>query len=285
MKTFLLLFHIFLCLFSLCLGHEYKISIVAITKNDHDHLKEWIDYHLKVGIDHFYIYDNNDHDLTLKLLEPYIEKNIVEYTLWPSAPFGKPFWLNCQPAAYRNCLEKASGHTEWLAIIDTDEYILPMEGTSVREILDKYYSSHHKMYINWKLFGTSYFWGGPGTSILYNLTRCAKPSEPRHLVGKSIVRPETVSNMYDPHYAVSAYPFFNGSGSLWVNQYEDRYLRINHYTFGDEYNFVTYKIPRWLKAEAAGLDLKSAEEGLRKLNDQYCEDECFKMIELLEKLQ
>ena len=35
------------------------ISICLLTKDENKYLKEWVQYHLSIGIDHFYIYDNN----------------------------------------------------------------------------------------------------------------------------------------------------------------------------------------------------------------------------------
>lgn len=39
-----------------------KIAIVSIAKNENLYIKDWIDYHLKLGFDDIYIYDNNDID-------------------------------------------------------------------------------------------------------------------------------------------------------------------------------------------------------------------------------
>jgi len=38
---------------------KYRISLCLIFKNEAPFLKEWLDYHLSIGIDHFYLYNNN----------------------------------------------------------------------------------------------------------------------------------------------------------------------------------------------------------------------------------
>ena len=38
---------------------RYKIAVVAIMKNEGDYIKEWLDFHLKVGVEHFFIYNND----------------------------------------------------------------------------------------------------------------------------------------------------------------------------------------------------------------------------------
>ncbi|GMO23401.1 MAG: hypothetical protein Ta2B_02600 [Termitinemataceae bacterium] len=41
---------------------ERELSIVAIVKNEASYIKEWIEYHRLVGVDRFYIYDDNSTD-------------------------------------------------------------------------------------------------------------------------------------------------------------------------------------------------------------------------------
>ena len=39
---------------------KYFIVIAAIFKNENDYLDEWLNFNIKEGIDHFYMFDNND---------------------------------------------------------------------------------------------------------------------------------------------------------------------------------------------------------------------------------
>ncbi|MBR7025230.1 MAG: glycosyltransferase family 2 protein, partial [Selenomonadaceae bacterium] len=40
----------------------YDLAVVAIFKNEGHYLKEWLDYHLFAGVEHFYLYNNNSTD-------------------------------------------------------------------------------------------------------------------------------------------------------------------------------------------------------------------------------
>ena len=40
----------------------YDLAVVAIMKNEAPYVKEWLDYHLLAGVDHFFIYDNETPD-------------------------------------------------------------------------------------------------------------------------------------------------------------------------------------------------------------------------------
>lgn len=52
----------------------YSLSVCSIFKNEAPYLREWIEYHLIVGIEHFYLYNNNSEDNFEEVLRPYIEK-------------------------------------------------------------------------------------------------------------------------------------------------------------------------------------------------------------------
>ena len=46
----------------------YDLAVVTIIKNEAPYIKEWLDYHLLAGVNHFYLYDNQDDDEQKKIL-------------------------------------------------------------------------------------------------------------------------------------------------------------------------------------------------------------------------
>ena len=48
----------------------YDLAIVAIMKNEAPYVKEWLDYYLAAGVNHFYIYDNESPDNMKDVLQP-----------------------------------------------------------------------------------------------------------------------------------------------------------------------------------------------------------------------
>ena len=67
----------------MCKKFEYEIVYVAIAKNEGPYIREWIEYHRQVGVQKFLIYDNESTDQMRTLLEPYIQKGLVDYTYFP----------------------------------------------------------------------------------------------------------------------------------------------------------------------------------------------------------
>lgn len=125
---------------------KYMVSICAIFKNEALYLKEWLDYHLLVGIEHFYLYNNNSTDDFMKILQPYISKNIVTYIEWP--------YQQGQISAYLDCVNRMGKESRWLGFIDLDEFITPIKYENVYDFLRKY-ERYGSVWIPWKVFGSS----------------------------------------------------------------------------------------------------------------------------------
>ena len=95
----------------------YDLAVVAIFKDEGRYLKEWLDYHLLAGVDHFYLYNNYSSDDYKEILAPYVEKNLVTLTEWPGKFMMYP--------AYEDAIEKFRFDCRYMAFIDLDEFIFP----------------------------------------------------------------------------------------------------------------------------------------------------------------
>ena len=232
MKPFLAL------LFYLNLLSGYELSIGAIFQDEAPYLKEWIEFHKLVGVEHFYLYDNCSTDNCLSVLQPYIDAGEVELFAWPIRGTSWNNWIyEVQPSAYTDCIRRASGQTKWLALIDIDEFLTPMSSTHIPDIL-KDYEPFAGVCFNWKIFGHSGLFDlPPGKLLVEALVMTAPLERATHLGVKSIVRPECVERSEHPHYVVYKEGFYNvnsnkeqniGSDGVTDAPHYDR-LVVNHY--------------------------------------------------------
>ena len=128
----------------------HDLAIVAIMKNEGPYLKEWLDYHLVAGVDHFYIYDNDSTDNQAEVAKPYVEAGLVDYFSLP----GKMM----QYVAYNDAITRFKFHCRYMAIIDADEFILPKTNRSIVEVIDEILSrdlNAAALGINWHCFGSN----------------------------------------------------------------------------------------------------------------------------------
>ncbi len=95
----------------------HDLSVVAILKNEGPYLKEWLDYHLLAGVDHFYLYDNESPDNQAEVAAPYVKAGLVDYFFTP----GKA----AQMFTHYNSVKRFKFFSRYIAIIDGDEFIYP----------------------------------------------------------------------------------------------------------------------------------------------------------------
>ena len=202
----------------------HTLSIMAIMKNEGPYLKEWLDYHILVGIDHFYLYDNESTDNTTEILKPYIKKGIVDYTYWP----GKAQ----QMIAYTDGLSKYSNDTKWMAIIDLDEFLVATNYDNIIDYLKTLPKNFAELVIGWEQYGSSGHKTKPNGLVIENYKYHAAKSWGI----KSIVNPRLVYETTNPHtHEVAGFIIDeNGKKLGRIDQTENRNItthkiRVNHY--------------------------------------------------------
>lgn len=268
-------------------GAPYKISVCAIFKNEGPYLKEWIDYHLGIGIDHFYLYNNDSTDDFLSVLDPYIKKGIVHVIPWPNLWKEIYFGFACQPFAYQHCIENRREETEWFCFIDLDEFIVPMKEYNLKKCLQKHYAKAEAIWMHWRCFGTSFITLTPQDSILTHLLLCSKKENPWNGLGKTMVRSDAVKGIAqdhtNPHLVDLKYgSYWNGSGTQGLSfNHLDKYIRVNHYVFRDEGYFYAQKLHRYQEYGIEGYDWITTKENLIQRNIDFCQDVDIRIHELI----
>jgi hypothetical protein len=203
MKKCLLLILIFLS--SCSTPYPYRLAVCAIFKDEAPWLKEWLTYHHDVlGVDHFYLYNNESSDDYLAVLQPFVDQGLVDLIDWDSqnpahlayGPFMDAPWSAAQLGAYNHCLQKrALGKAQWVAMIDIDEFIVPANGiNSFYRLLQKAYSKGRgTVSLQWRMFGTSDVEElAPGEKLTEKLVWRANDDHYLNRHFKSIHRPEAV---------------------------------------------------------------------------------------------
>lgn len=214
---------------------EHYLSVCAIAKNEGPYFTEWIEWHLRQGVEKFYIYDNESTDGTKEVLKPYIESGIVEYIYWPGH--------RRQLAAYDDCLENNRFSSRWIAFIDMDEFIVPVKDASIPKFLNRF-EPFSAVEINWLIYGS----GGqqtktPGTMM----ERFRFHSNPGHYLNrhvKSIVDPRRVFTMIGCHEAAKISDYIADSHLQPIKKnFRERepqqdVIRINHYAVRSYEEFI-----------------------------------------------
>lgn len=205
---------------------EYYLTVCAIAKNEGPYFKEWIEWHHKMGVEKFYIYDNESTDCTKDALKPYVESGLVEYHYWPGSKQQLP--------AYDHCFETHRTEARWIAVIDLDEFIVPIKDRSIPDFLHRM-EKFSVVEINWLVYGS----GGakkrePG-SVMERFRCHSLPEHRLNTHVKSIADPRRVCTMTGCHEAARISGRAADSHGVPLKKgFRDRVpqqdvIRINHY--------------------------------------------------------
>lgn len=221
---------------------KYQLAICAIFKNESRYLEEWIEYHKMIGVEHFYLYDNDSTD-DISILQKYIDDD----TLTLNHVKGEAQ----QMPAYNHFIQTYKNEVEWCAIIDLDEFIIPTEKATLPEQINAILDRANKKFslidgfdismiggiqLCWLYYGTSFHIDPPEGLVLENyLNRIAIEDNDNWC--KCIYHVDSVGIISNPHFA-NLY-----EGKLFIDENGDyvptcarslstkaKYCRVNHYT-------------------------------------------------------
>ena len=177
------------------------LTICMNFRDESEYLDEWLSYHLKVGVDHFILYDNNSDDNYLKILDNYIKKNVVTLLKFKGN--------RVKNYTYPNTIKEFKNFSRWIAFIDCDEFLVP-EKKCLKEELS-FFEEFAGVRVCTRFFGSNGHISKPKGGVLRNFTKRAEDSFFKKNLVKVIVNPKLTQEKFcNPHH----FDFLNGSKSV-----------------------------------------------------------------------
>lgn len=182
---------------------KYFICACSMIQNQARFLKEWIMYHSYLGIERWYLYDNNSVDEFEEVLSESLLQFNVTHHIWP--------WRNVEETCMSHCALRAQHECEWVMFTHVDEFLYP---------INYIYGNKRVMYNNYSILErfikmeTERVWGAKGANHVaeirlhcfdYGPSGLTQPPEEGVMVGytcrmktpkkhKSIVRVDALSD-------------------------------------------------------------------------------------------
>ncbi len=166
------------------------LSLCLICKDENDYLPEWLDYHILMGVERFYIYDNESQVSLRETLKDYIERGWVVVVDIP----GRARQLY----AYDHCLQTFGPNTFWLGFIDTDEFLVPKSTLDLKELL-KEYEQYGGLAVSSLFFGSNGHKTRPAVGQIAGYTRRTHTTFKENELIKCIIRPAVALLPNSPH--------------------------------------------------------------------------------------
>lgn len=148
------------------INQKYLISVAAVFKNEAHALDEWIQHYLKIGIEHIYLINDFSTDSYADIIKKYGRKITLFENDIITNEFGR------QKLIYEKYLRPILGETEYMVILDLDEFLYSPLKLSFKEFFIKY-NKYSQIVVNWLIFGSNNHIEQP-RSIINGFTKRAK---------------------------------------------------------------------------------------------------------------
>ena len=165
---------------------QWYLVCVTRIKNEQPYLHEWLEYHLLVGVLHFFLYDMDDSAASRALLAPYEKRGLVTRVPWAhyeGTRYDRPqshFYNNKSSLAFRHFALEFRGRAQWALKLDADEFLFPLDADNVIDPLQRYDPARVR-----------------GLSVpRFNFGDCGHETRPRGLVIESYLKREAAWSSY-----------------------------------------------------------------------------------------
>jgi hypothetical protein len=201
------------------------LSTLTLMKNEGDYLLEWLEYHLLVGVERFFLIDNDSRDNSTAILQPYITLDIVRLRTCVDA--------HPQLAVYNTVLPTLRNESYWVAIMDIDEFLVPLESHCIPPILHSL-EREVGVYVHWVIYGWNRKQKKEDGLVIERFRAHASWQHKKNSFGKLISRPREVIqahvhvSRYRSGYAVNLC-HARSANHLSRNRPCYQRMRINHY--------------------------------------------------------
>ena len=172
---------------------DNKAVVCSIQTKEDAYIDEWVDYHLGIGFEVIYIYDNSvNYDLRNWGNKRFLDNVRVKH--FPG--FRK------QLLAYKDCAKRAKkdGAT-WAAFFDIDEFLLLKKNENINEFLVEYGPSKGAIGINWLIVGTSNATKYEAKPVTLRFQH-TDPQNGANVHIKTIARVKEIKKFNTPHCAI-----------------------------------------------------------------------------------
>lgn len=160
-----------------------KIGVCLIIKNENSYLEEWLTHYRSLGVDNFFIYDNNSETPITS------SDDDVEVVLWDNEEFRS------QNEAYLDCCKRHPSF-DYIGFFDTDEFYHSKTMNVKEDIshLKEKFGEFSGLGIFWRMYGKPF----PYFTERQPITNYTHYHPNKHI--KSFIDPKTIKFFPDPHF-------------------------------------------------------------------------------------
>ena len=170
-----------------------KVGIVCIAKLEYYYIVEFVTYHLLLGFDTIYIYDNEEIPIYHKILKDYLK--YIKIIHLPGNNYHKGVQYIALDHFVKNYMYKDG--LSHICHIDCDEFIALKKHKQIKDFIKEYIKDDCAgIGMNWRFFGSNGLEEYNERPILERFTKCAKEGN-IHI--KTLIDTSKFSHFLDCH--------------------------------------------------------------------------------------
>lgn len=148
-----------------------KSCICTVIKNEHQYLDEWIQYHVNLGIDHLYIFEDIDSESHKDITNKYsyvsldnIDNILTEQQRKEARNLKQQTSINVQDLYFKSILNKLKNEHlyDWCFVIDIDEFIIC---NNLKNTINLY-SDYDAFMMSWEAYGACEHISKPNENVV-----------------------------------------------------------------------------------------------------------------------
>jgi hypothetical protein len=213
--------------------------IVTIIRYDHSYLKEFIDYHSKIGFTKFIIYNNGTET---KIENKYYNCMIIDFP----GDVMKRTAYNHFTINILNTIEE-----DWVLFIDLNEFLVPKKNITIQKFIEEQITNDEKLKsigIIKKIFSTNGHINKPDNETYLNYTLSKPTFEIKTIIHKDILKKNINNKIFDNlNNILNTAQIIDDTNNICINHYlrswSELIYKIKHHKRLEshhEYNFSEF---------------------------------------------
>ncbi|KAJ3681166.1 hypothetical protein LUZ60_015655 [Juncus effusus] len=224
---------------------KHLMCVCTMVRNQARFLDEWIKYHSQIGIQRWFIYDNNSEDQIEETINSLFHQN-YQITLhqWP--------WVKTQEAGFAHCALRSRSECEWTGFIDVDEFLyFPNETLTLKTLLKNYTNKPWigELRTSCHSFGPSHLKTAPKLVTLGYMCRVLAPERHKSIIKPELLNPSLINVVHHFHLKDGVRYVNVGQGSMVINHYKYQVWEVFKEKF---YRRVATYVADWKDEENVG---------------------------------
>ena len=198
-----------------------KTAICVIIKDEEEYLDEWLSWHLNLGIDEIFLYEDYGSMSHSHITKPYGDRvhlksiDIIfqsDFNYNPKGSMIQEKLFDWFPIVYKNDFD-------WILFNDLDEFLILKQ--PLHELLEEY-KDETAILLNWKWYGASGHINKPEGKVMDNYTKYVTINTDWKYNFKSFLNCKKFEKWEQPTHKVegAVFPLTNWGGyKAWINHY------------------------------------------------------------------